>query len=39
LLIELNEKQEGVSHRAAKPYKFDKKRYQSLDKLGFNFEL
>lgn len=39
LLIELNEKQIGVSHRAAKLYKFDKKRYQSLDKLGFNFEL
>ncbi len=39
LLIELNEKQQGVSHRAAKLYKFDKKRYEHLDKLGFSFEL
>jgi 8-oxo-dGTP diphosphatase len=39
LLVELDEKQEGVSHRAAKLYKFDKKRYEHLDKLGFNFEL
>jgi 8-oxo-dGTP diphosphatase len=39
LLIELEEKQEGVSHRAAKLYKFDKHRYELLDKLGFKFEL
>lgn len=39
LLVELDEKQQGVSHRAAKLYKFDKKRYEHLDKLGFNFEL
>jgi 8-oxo-dGTP diphosphatase len=39
LLIELNEKQQAVSHRAAKLYKFDKKRYKALDKLGFIFEL
>ena len=39
LLIELDEKQQGVSHRAAKLYKFDKKRYEHLDKLGFNFQL
>ncbi len=39
LLIPLNEKQKDVSHRAAMLYKFDKMRYQHLDKLGFNFEL
>lgn len=39
LLIELSEKQKGVSHRAAKLYKFDKKRYEHLYSLGFNFEL
>ena len=38
-LVELGEKQKEVSHRAASLYKFDKKRYQHLDKLGFNFEL
>ncbi len=38
-LVELGEKQKEVSHRAAKLYRFDKKRYQSLVKLGFNFEL
>lgn len=38
-LVELDEKQRGVSHRAAKLYKFDKKRYEHLDKLGINFEL
>lgn len=39
LLIDLNETQEGVSHRAAKFYQFDKKKYQELQKEGFNFEI
>ena len=39
LIIELGEKQKDVSHRAAKLYKFDKKQYQKLEKLGFNFDL
>jgi 8-oxo-dGTP diphosphatase len=38
-LVELGEKQKMVSHRAAKLYRFDKKRYQRLEKLGFNFDL
>ncbi|HQU99615.1 MAG: NUDIX hydrolase [Bacteroidia bacterium] len=38
-LIALNEKQKDVSHRAAKLYRFDKKRYELLDKKGINFEL
>lgn len=39
LLIDLNETQEGVSHRAAKFYQFDKEKYQELQKKGFNFEI
>ncbi|MBL0051574.1 MAG: NUDIX hydrolase [Bacteroidetes bacterium] len=39
LLVELSEKQKGVSHRAANLFKFDKKRYEHLCSLGFNFEL
>jgi 8-oxo-dGTP diphosphatase len=39
LLIQLNEKQKGVAHRAATFYKFDKKKYQKLTEKGFNFEI
>ena len=39
LLEDTGEKEEGVSHRAAVLYRFDKKRYQQLEKAGFNFEL
>jgi len=39
LLISCNEKQEGVSHRAASLYRFDKEVYDKLQKKGFNFEL
>ncbi|UKJ08776.1 NUDIX hydrolase [Solitalea lacus] len=39
LLIELDEKQKNVSHRAAKLYKFNKSRYNNLKKMGFSFEL
>lgn len=39
LLIDLNEKQKNVSHRAAKLYKFDSSVYEKLKKKGFNFDL
>ena len=39
LLIQCNEKQEGVSHRAAMLYRFDKEVYDALKRKGFNFEL
>lgn len=39
LLIDIGEMQLGVSHRPAKLYQFDKKRYQQLEQAGFNFEI
>jgi len=39
LLEETGEREEAVSHRAARLYRFEKKRYQQLEKAGFNFEL
>ena len=39
LLIDLEEMQEGVPHRPAKLYKFDKERYKKFEAEGFNFEL
>ncbi|NJK99843.1 MAG: NUDIX hydrolase [Spirulinaceae cyanobacterium SM2_1_0] len=39
LLIELDERQTGVAHRAARLYKFDKQKYEHLKQKGFNFEL
>ncbi len=39
LLEETGEMQQGVAHRAAKLYRFDRKRYLALAKKGFNFEL
>ncbi|MCU0389765.1 MAG: NUDIX hydrolase [Thermoflexibacter sp.] len=39
LLIELPERQKGVSHRAAKLYQFDKVKYKELEAKGFSFEL
>ncbi len=39
LLIPLEEKQEGVSHRYARLFKFDKETYDKLAKKGFTFEL
>jgi 8-oxo-dGTP diphosphatase len=39
LLIELDEKQQGVAHKAATFYKFDKKKYEQLSLKGFNFEI
>lgn len=38
LLVPLDEKQEDVSHRAAKLFKFDTEIYQKLTEKGFNFE-
>jgi 8-oxo-dGTP diphosphatase len=39
LLIETDEVEQDVAHRAARLYRFDKKRYQQLEKQGFNFEI
>ena len=39
LLVELGEVEQGVHHRAARLYQFDRKRYQELSKSGFNFEI
>jgi 8-oxo-dGTP diphosphatase len=39
LLIELDEIEQDVSHRAARLYRFDEKKYQRLAQKGFNFEI
>jgi 8-oxo-dGTP diphosphatase len=39
LLVELDEVEQDVAHRAARLYRFDKKRYRELEKEGFVFEL
>ena len=39
LLVDVGEMQAGVYHRPAKLYQFDKKRYQQLKQVGFNFEI
>lgn len=39
MLQDLHERQKGVAHRAAKLFKFDEKKYNSLKEQGFNFEL
>lgn len=39
ILEETDEIQQDVAHRAARLYRFDKKRYRTLRKEGFNFEL
>lgn len=39
LLVELDEVQKDVAHRAARLYKFDSKKYEKLRKSGFNFEI
>ena len=39
LLIELNETQTDVAHRAARLYQFDELTYRQLKEKGFNFEL
>jgi 8-oxo-dGTP diphosphatase len=39
LLVETDEVQQDVAHRAARLYRFDERRYRRLAKAGFNFEL
>jgi 8-oxo-dGTP diphosphatase len=39
LLIELDEIQKDVAHRAARLYRFDERKYRKLAKKGFNFEI
>lgn len=39
LLLELSEQQTGVSHRAAKLYRFDRDKYRELEARGFSFEI
>ncbi|ADO68380.1 NUDIX hydrolase [Stigmatella aurantiaca] len=39
LLEELDEVEQDVSHRAARLYRFDHRKYKQLEKAGFNFEL
>lgn len=39
LLVDTEEVQQDVSHRAARLYRFDEKKYRRLVKAGFNFEL
>jgi len=39
LLVETDEVETDVAHRAARLYRFDKKKYQRLTKQGFNFEV
>lgn len=39
LLVELDEIQQDVAHRAARLYRFDDRKYRQLVKHGFNFEL
>jgi 8-oxo-dGTP diphosphatase len=39
LLEELDEVEQDVAHRAARLYRFDKKRYRELEKAGFDFEI
>ncbi|MBI9071136.1 MAG: NUDIX hydrolase [Melioribacteraceae bacterium] len=39
MLVPLNEYQKGVSHRAARLYKFDSKAFKKLKDEGFNFQL
>jgi len=39
ILVELDEVETDVSHRAARLYKFDRKKYDRLTKRGFNFEI
>lgn len=39
LLVELDEVQKDVAHRAARLYRFDERRYRKLVRRGFSFEL
>ena len=39
LLVETDEIEQDVSHRAARLYRFDENKYRRLVKRGFNFEI
>ncbi|MCE9547196.1 MAG: NUDIX hydrolase, partial [Planctomycetia bacterium] len=39
ILVELDEVETDVAHRAARLYKFDRKKYDRLTKRGFLFEI
>lgn len=39
ILIETDEVEQDVAHRAARLYRFDERKYRRLTKAGFNFEL
>ena len=39
LLLDTGEIQQDVSHRAARLFSFNQKKYQALEKRGFNFEV
>ena len=39
IVVELDEVETDVAHRAAQLYKFDRKKYDRLSKRGFNFEI
>jgi 8-oxo-dGTP diphosphatase len=39
LLVELDEVEQDVAHRAARLYRFDERKYKKLVKQGYNFEL
>lgn len=39
ILIPTEERQQGVSHRAARLYKFDMEKYEELQTMGFNYSI
>jgi 8-oxo-dGTP diphosphatase len=39
LLMDTGEIEQDVSHRAARLFAFNQKKYQALEKRGFNFEI
>jgi len=39
VLVETDEVQQDVAHRAARLYRFDEEKYRRLRKKGFNFEI
>jgi 8-oxo-dGTP diphosphatase len=39
LLLELDEVEQDVAHRAARLYRFDRKKYEKLEREGFHFEV
>ena len=39
LLVETDQVEQGVRHRAARLYRFDKKKYEKLTRQGFSFAI